>query len=238
MKKILLTIFSIVSVFMLSGCVDTNITVDIEKNGDTIVSSDILVKDAFFEKLSKSEMDKLKKEYDVIEKITTPGKSGYRVTDKMGNLKNINENNLAKLKGADEFKDIIDLKVDKKLLYNTYDINFKIKDYMLENKKSASESESNKTILSAIRNSSNVNFNLKLPVELIESNATSTRESEGKHVYSWNYTLDNMDNIHVKANIYNVKNIILITMLVITLMAVVIILILRMRKNRNEIKQD
>ena len=230
MRKKLLLFMCLISVFIFCGCVDTNITLDIDKKGNTTLYSDILVKDSLFKNLSEEEMNELKSKYDKIEKITSPGKSGYRVTEKVGNLKDIKGNKLSELKGAEEFKNLVNLKIDKKMFYNIYDIKFNIKDYMLKNANSSTSVEQSKTVLAAIGNSSNVNFNLSIPIKLIESNATNSSESNGKHIYSWNYTLNSMDNIYIKAKVYNIQNIILSLIAVIFIIVVIIILILK-RKN-------
>lgn len=231
MKKKLLLFMYLISIFIFCGCVDTNMTIDIDKKGNTTLYSDILVKDSMFKNLSEEEINKLKSKYDKVEKITSPGKSGYRVTEKVENLKNIKGNKLSEIKGAEEFKNLVDLKIDKKIFYSIYNIKFNIKDYMLENANSSTSIEQDKTVLTAIKNSSNVNFNLNLPIKLIESNATTSSESNGKYIYSWNYTLNNMDNIYVKAKVYNVQNIILSSFIVIVVIAVVTILIIRMKRN-------
>lgn len=229
MKKRLLLFMSILSIFIFCGCVDTDITVDMDKKGNMVIYSDVLVKDSVFENLSKEDLDKLKAKYDHVEKITSKGKSGYKITERVGNIKSIKNNSLDKVEGAEEFKKLLDIKQNKNIFYNEYDINFKIKEYLLENKNTEKGINENKTLLAAIGSSSNANFHLKIPIKLLESNATSESQQNGQYVYNWEYEMNSMDNIHIKAKVYNTKNIALLSILIITIIAAVIVLIIRMK---------
>ena len=230
MKKKIILIASMFIALLICGCVDTNITLDIDKSGDTTLYSDVLVKDYLFKRLSEEDLESLKEQSDSIEKITAPGKSGYRITKKLGNLKELKKQEIEELISEGEFKDLIEIKNDKNIFYDTYDIKINIKDYMLESKDTSTTQEVSNMILSALDNSSSINFNFKAPFELLESNSTISSENDSKYIYTWNYTPNNMDNINVKVKVYNIKNIIMISIASIVIIGILIFTALKINK--------
>lgn len=215
---------------------DADITLDVEKNGEMIVYSDVLVKDSQFKTLSDEELKKLKETYDDVEKITDVGKSGYRITDKIGNIKSIDLKNINQLDAGEDFKDLITVNDEKHFLYNIYKADLKIKDYILENKDNKKDSKDefvdDKVLLTALGNSININFHLKSPIKLISSNATSFSEEGRKYIYNWEYTVNSMDNLRVEAKIYNIQN---IAVLGISLLAILVILVVVAIKYRKKL---
>lgn len=230
MKKKIILVINMLIVLLVCGCVDTNITVDIERNGDMTLYSEVLVKDYVFESLSEEELKSLKEQFDNVEKITALGQSGYKITKNLGNLKESKNQKLDDLINEGERKDLIEINNDKNIFYDTYEIKFNIKDYMLENKDTSTSQGVINEILSALFNSSNINFNLKVPFELLESNSTTSNENDNKYIYTWNYTPSNMDNIHVKAKVYNTKNIIIISMASIVIIGILTLIVLKINK--------
>lgn len=234
-KKIQLLLI-LIATFILNGCMDADITLDVEKNGEMIVYSDVLVKDSQFKTLSDEELKKLKETYDDVEKITDVGKSGYRITDKIGNIKSIDLKNINQLDAGEDFKDLITVNDEKHFLYNIYKADLKIKDYILENKDNKKDSKDefvdDKVLLTALGNSININFHLKSPIKLISSNATSFSEEGSKYIYNWEYTVNSMDNLRVEAKIYNIQN---IAVLGISLLAILVILVVVAIKYRKKL---
>lgn len=233
-KKIQLLLI-LIATFILNGCMDADITLDVEKNGEMIVYSDVLVKDSQFKTLSDEELKKLKETYDDVEKITDLGKSGYRITDKIGNIKSIDLKNINQLDGGENFKDLITVNNEKHFLYNIYKADLKIKDYILKNKDNKKDSKDefidDKVLLTALGNSININFHLKSPLKLISSNATSISEEGKKYIYNWEYTVNNMDNLRVEAKIYNIQNIVILGASLLAILVIIVLIIIRYRKN-------
>lgn len=85
-------------------------------------------------------------------------------------------------------------------------------------------------MLSFIGNSASMNFHVKTPFELLESNATSSVKGEdGRTTYSWNYTLSNLENINVKFKVPNIINIIIG---IVATLGVGTFIFIRKRKNK------
>ncbi|WP_250675681.1 hypothetical protein LZ906_009370 [Paraclostridium ghonii] len=222
MKKILISIIMIISVVMLTGCVNSDISLNIDKKGNASVTAKILSSDYLMNGINEQE---LKSNYDSVEKITEQGKTGYKITENLGNIANLKQNNI---KGIDKFDDLVSVKKVDSFLYNTYDINIKLKDYMNKN-----ISNEEKGMLSLFGSGFDLNFNLNTPIELVESNANSNSKKDGIYTYNWNLNLSNLENIHVKAKIPNVQNIIIISILGIILILGLAVFILKKRSNKN-----
>lgn len=222
MKKILISIIMIISVVMLTGCVNSDISLNIDKKGNASVTAKILSSDYLMNGINEQE---LKSNYDSVEKITEQGKTGYKITENLGNIANLKQNNI---KSIDKFDDLVSVKKVDSFLYNTYDINIKLKDYMNKN-----ISNEEKGMLSLFGSGFDLNFNLNTPIELVESNANSNSKKDGIYTYNWNLNLSNLENIHVKAKIPNVQNIIIISILGIILILGLAVFILKKRSNKN-----
>ncbi|GAA0714610.1 transmembrane domain-containing protein [Paraclostridium ghonii] len=222
MKKILISIFMIISVVMLTGCVNSDISLNIDKKGNASVTAKILSSDYLMNGINEQE---LKSNYDSVEKITEQGKTGYKITENLGNIANLKQNNI---KGIDKFDDLVSVKKVDSFLSNTYDINIKLKDYMNKN-----ISNEEMGMLNLFGSGFDLNFNLNIPMELVESNANSNSKKDGIYTYNWNLNLSNLENIHVKAKIPNVKNIMILSILGIILILGLAVFILKKRRNKN-----
>lgn len=222
MKKIFISIFMIISVVMLTGCVNSDISLNIDKKGNASVTAKILSSDYLMNGINEEE---LKSNYDSVEKITEQGKTGYKITENLGNIANLKQNNI---KGIDKFDDLVSVKKVDSFLYNTYDINIKLKDYMNKN-----ISNEERGMLSLFGSGFDLNFNLNTPIELVESNANSNSKKDGIYTYNWNLNLSNLENIHIKAKIPNVKNIMILSILGIILILGLAVFILKKRRNKN-----
>lgn len=222
MKKIFISICMIVSIFMLTGCVNSDITLNIDKKGNASVTAQILSSDYLMDGINEQE---LKSNYDNVKKITESGKTGYKITENLGNIADLKQNNS---KGIEKFGDLVSVKKEDSFLSNTYDINIKLKDYISKNM-----SKEEMGMLNLFGSGFDLNFNLNTPIELVESNANSNSKKDGIYNYNWNLNLSNLENIHVKAKIPNVKNIVIISILGIVLILGLAIFILKKRKNKN-----
>lgn len=222
MKKIFISISMIVSIFMLTGCVNSDITLNIDKKGNASVTAQILSSDYLMDGINEQE---LKSNYDNVEKIEKSGKTGYKITENLGNIADLKQNNS---KGIEKFGDLVSVKKEDSFLSNTYDINIKLKDYISKNM-----SKEEMGMLNLFGSGFDLNFNLNTPIELVESNANSNSKKDGIYNYNWNLNLSNLENIHVKAKIPNVQNIMIISILGIVLIIGLAIFILKKRKNKN-----
>lgn len=203
MKKllaILLVCFSI----LLVGCVNTDITLDIDKKGNMTMAMKLLTNNYVAENITQEDLQKVKEEYkaDSIEKINEDNQSGYLLNKDLGNIKDLVS------RGNKDIKDskFINISEEKSLIYNTYDVTLNMKEPLI-----GQMTEEDLSILSFIGNSASMNLHMTTPFKLVESNATSTfEEKDGRTTYSWDYTLNTLDNIHVKFNVPNFSNIIII----------------------------
>jgi len=154
--------------------------------------------------ITEEDLQSVKKEYkaDSIEKINENNQSGYLLKKDLGNIKGLM---------SSENKDIkdnkfINISEEKNLIYNTYDVTLNIKEALL-----GEMTEEDMSMLNFIGNSASMNLHMTTPFKLSESNATSTvEEKDGRTTYNWNYTLNTLDSIHVKFNVPNITNIIMI----------------------------
>lgn len=68
------------------GCIDTDITLEVNDKGYADIITDILVYDNVFEEINEKDLDKIRNKYGSVEKITSIGKSGYRVKEDLGKI--------------------------------------------------------------------------------------------------------------------------------------------------------
>ncbi|WP_195937820.1 hypothetical protein [Romboutsia sp. 1001713B170131_170501_G6] len=224
MKKLTALITIFISIFVLTGCVNTDITLDIDKKGNISASAQILSSDYLMKGIDET---KLKESYSNVEKITGPGKTGYKITENLGNIKDIKIDNN---KDLSKYADLIKINQEDKFLYNIYDVNIRIKDYMQKNMSSEEVG-----ILSLLGSGFDLNFHLNTPLKLIESNATSNSEENGIHTYNWDFNLGNVDNIHAKVKIPNIKNIAMLVFAIIVLIGIIVFIIKKEKRKKNNI---
>ncbi|WP_343343718.1 LPXTG cell wall anchor domain-containing protein [Terrisporobacter petrolearius] len=224
MKKLLAVLLACFSI-LLAGCVNTDITLDIDKKGNMTMAMKLLTNNYMAENITQEDLQKVKEEYkaDSIEKINEDNQSGYLLNKDLGNIKDLMS------RGNKDIKDnkFINISEEKSLIYNTYDVTLNIKEALL-----GEMTEEDLSILSFIGNSASMNLHMTTPFKLAESNATSTfEEKDGRTTYSWDYTLNTLDNIHVKFNVPNFSNIIIITG-GIAVIAICGFIFIRKRKNK------
>lgn len=203
MKK-LLAVLLVCSSILLVGCVNTDLTLDIDKKGNMTMAMKLLTNNYMATNITEEDLQSVKKEYkaDSIEKINESNQSGYLLKKDLGNIKGLM---------SSENKDIkdnkfINISEEKNLIYNTYDVTLNIKEALL-----GEMTEEDMSMLNFIGNSASMNLHMTTPFKLSESNATSTvEEKDGRTTYNWNYTLNTLDSIHVKFNVPNITNIIMI----------------------------
>lgn len=203
MKKLLAVLLVCFSI-LLVGCVNTDLTLDIDKKGNMTMAMKLLINNYMAENMTEENLQKVKEEYkaDSIEKINEANQSGYLLKKDLGNIKDLMAS------GDKDIKDnkFINISEEKSLIYNTYDITLNIKEALL-----GEMTEEDLSMLSFIGNSASMNLHMTTPFKLSESNATSTiEEKDGRMTYSWDYTLNTLDSIHVKFNVPNFSNIIMI----------------------------
>ncbi|WP_018589950.1 LPXTG cell wall anchor domain-containing protein [Terrisporobacter glycolicus] len=203
MKKLLAVLLVCFSI-LLVGCVNTDLTLDIDKKGNMTMAMKLLINNYMAENMTEEDLQKVKEEYkaDSIEKINEANQSGYLLKKDLGNIKDLMAS------GNKDIKDnkFINISEEKSLIYNTYDVTLNIKEALL-----GEMTEEDLSMLSFIGNSASMNLHMTTPFKLSESNATSTiEEKDGRTTYSWDYTLNTLDSIHVKFNVPNFSNIIMI----------------------------
>ncbi|CEO25555.1 DUF3153 domain-containing protein [Paraclostridium sordellii] len=220
MRKFIVLITMIITTTILAGCVNSDITLDVDKKGNASLTAQILSNDTLMKGINE---DDLKQSYDSVEKITDEGKTGYRITKNLGNITNLD---LKNNKDMSKYADIVDINTQNKFFYTIYDVNIKLKDYM---KKNLSNEEMG--ILNIFGSNFDLNFHLNTPIKLISSNATTTSDKDGVYTYNWDFSLGNLENIQASAKIPNVTNILIVSIISIIVVIILAIFIIRKRKS-------
>ncbi|CEQ20082.1 Protein of uncharacterised function (DUF3153) [[Clostridium] sordellii] len=220
MRKFIVLITMIITTTTLAGCVNSDITLDVDKKGNASLTAQILSNDTLMKGINE---DDLKQSYDSVEKITDEGKTGYRITKNLGNITNLD---LKNNKDMSKYADIVDINTQNKFFYTIYDVNIKLKDYM---KKNLSNEEMG--ILNLFGSNFDLNFHLNTPIKLISSNATTTSDKDGVYTYNWDFSLGNLENIQASAKIPNVTNILIVSIISIIVVIILAIFIIRKRKS-------
>ncbi|MDU1454962.1 MAG: hypothetical protein E6912_09220 [Paeniclostridium sordellii] len=220
MRKFIVLITMIITTTILAGCVNSDITLDVDKKGNASLTAQILSNGTLMKGINE---DDLKQSYDSVEKITDEGKTGYRITKNLGNITNLD---LKNNKDMSKYADIVDINTQNKFFYTIYDVNIKLKDYM---KKKLSNEEMG--ILNLFGSNFDLNFHLNTPIKLISSNATTTSDKDGVYTYNWDFSLGNLENIQASAKIPNVTNILIVSIISIIVVIILAIFIIRKRKS-------
>ncbi|CEQ29438.1 Protein of uncharacterised function (DUF3153) [[Clostridium] sordellii] len=220
MRKFIVLITMIITTTILAGCVNSDITLDVDKKGNASLTAQILSNDTLMKGINEGD---LKQSYDSVEKITDEGKTGYRITKNLGNITNLD---LKNNKDMSKYADIVDINTQNKFFYTIYDVNIKLKDYM---KKNLSNEEMG--ILNLFGSNFDLNFHLNTPIKLISSNATTTSDKDGVYTYNWDFSLGNLENIQASAKIPNVTNILIVSIISIIVVIILAIFIIRKRKS-------
>lgn len=98
-------------------------------------------------------------------------------------------------------------------------------------KSNSDKSSEEEFLLSTLNSSKNLNFHLKIPIKLLEQNATSVNEEDKEYIYNWEYNSKAIDNIYIKAKIYKKKNIVLaVSMAMLVLSSIIAYLYITNRK--------
>jgi hypothetical protein len=207
-RKIGLGISLFLLVMTLCGCIDTTMTLEIEKNGSATFSTEVLISELLAGFIAEEEFDGVLQrfDFDKIEKITESGKTGYRATWQTDDLNTFATDHLADL---DRFlkentedlslEEVVQIKTDKKFFYTIYDLTIPLKDRLLPYINSLNE---DRWMWNFLTSQAHLKFNLKLPCKLTASNATTFSENDGSYCYIWDYTLSKTDNIALKLKVY------------------------------------
>ncbi len=220
MKKLFVIIILFASIILV-GCAKTDLTLDIDKDGNTKMSMKFISKQSG--SLSQDELLEIKEKYgaDNIKKISEGDYNGYIISKSLGNIKDeVIYNNSKK-------NNLIKLKKNKSFLYTTYDVNFNIKDEIKNNM-----SKEDSMMMNLIGNTATLNFHIISPLKFIDSNATSSsKNQDGRITYNWEYSLYSVKNIHIKFKIMNYINVAFVIIIILILLA--IIYKYRKKKKRN-----
>ncbi|MBU5336415.1 hypothetical protein [Intestinibacter bartlettii] len=246
-KKLLVGIIMLCSI-IFTGCVDADVTVDLEKDGTGKAIVEVLGPGTIFNNISEDTIKDWAQAYEKVEKISESDKTGYRFTTRQGpidevlkevtNLNDtIDENGERDSQGSMEtYKSSDDLanqlyekyvKVDeeKGLFTNTYNIDLKLKDAIYSEMSSEQQ-----TVVSLLGRSANIGLHIKAPIKAEGSNATSETKEDGKYVYNWDYTLADVQNINFAAKIPNVRNLIISAICILVVLIGLGIVLFRRRK--------
>ena len=89
MKKKFLLAFIMLSAIMMVGCVDADVTVDLEKDGTGKAIIQVLGPKTVFDNIPEENINELGKDFETVEKIADSDKSGYRFATRQGKLEEI-----------------------------------------------------------------------------------------------------------------------------------------------------
>ena len=252
MKKYFKLIIIIVCLFLITGCVKYNATMDIKKDKSMDFSIIYAVDKSFFENENLIE-EKDKKELEnsgfTIKEYNEGNMKGYIISlnvpniDKISaaediiyNLTDITNNN------NDNNKKLFTIK--KGLLKNTYKANFqfdssdsKLNEDNNQDSETITEwsTEENSEDWNSIANSAvsnlDLSFKVNLPYSAIKTNATQT--SNDNKELTWSLTSNEVSNIEFEFSLYNTINIIVITVIILILIVAIIIFFINNKKNNN-----
>lgn len=250
MKKKFLLVFIMLASIMMVGCVDADVTVDLEKNGTGKAVIDVLGPQVVFDNIPEDSVNEWAEQFETVEKIGDSDKSGYRFTTRQGKLDeifmeitNLNESleengvydsdtreNEAEEQSSDIvsntkvivekvsattsdepnnlaneiYEKYVHINEDKSLFSSTYDVNLNLKDAIY-----GEMSFPERTLIKLIGQTANIGLHIKSPIEAESSNATSVTTEDDKHVYNWDYTLSDVQNISFSAEVPNIRNIVI-----------------------------
>lgn len=223
MKKLLALLLICLNI-VLVGCANTDLTLDIDKKGNMTVDMKLLMTNYITTNMIEDVLQSVKKDYNIdsVEKIKENNKSGYLLIKNLGNIKDAISNKNKDMK-ENEF---IDISKEKSLIYDTYKVTLNIKKIIL-----GETTEKDMGIIDFIGNPTNINFHMTTPFKLLESNATNIAEIEdGRTTYTWNYTLNILDNMYIK---FKVPNFVNISIMICGVLAIIIsIFIIKKKKNK------
>ena len=144
-KKLLIGIVMLCSI-IFTGCVDADVTVDIDKDATGKAIVQVVGPGAIFNNISEDTIKDWATSYEKVEKISESDKSGYRFTTRKGPIEDVikevtnlsdtidvnGDTNSAKKDDSVScfaeqiYEKYVDIKENKGLFSNTYDINLNI----------------------------------------------------------------------------------------------------------------
>ena len=86
MKKRLLIAIMMLCAIILTGCVDADVTVDLEKDGTGKAIVELAGPATIFDNIPQETIDEWAKSFDTVEKINKSDKKGYKFTTKQEKL--------------------------------------------------------------------------------------------------------------------------------------------------------
>ena len=208
MKKIKL-ILTMTLMMLLSGCVNIDMTLDLEKDGSGKIITEVLMQEDLMGEISEEDIKSQYPDYESFEIIEKEGKKGYKITSKV-----ISENDTLTEDEVLTMEEDLGYKVDKKLFTITESININLKELLL-----GEMSAEDMQMISFIGGTANIGFHIKTPNEFETNNATSITEDGDKIVYNWDYTLDNVGEISISYNSLNMINVGILSVLIIGIIA-------------------
>lgn len=258
MKKRLIVILMMLCAVMLTGCVNADVTVDLEKDGTGKAIVKLVGPSSVFDNIPKESINEWGKSFEKVEKITESDKVGYKFTTRQGKIdevlkevadigKDVDEE---QLKNSDETSDSASVQQtsssnnqsSKNLADEFYEKYVSVQEenkifsntydisIKLKDAIYSQMSDEEKTIIGFLGKSANIGIHIKSPIEAKSNNATSQAKEDGKYVYNWEYTLSDIQNINFSANIPNIKNIAIAAVCGIIVLLILIKMAFRKRK--------
>lgn len=242
-KRILLFIILILLIMSLSGCVDANFHLTVNKDGSGDLDYKMLFDPMVLGLAAQGEnttQDPIKQMQDdatksgfVVTNLNENGKTGFEAKKHIQNLSDsIKQGSLFGSSNMDKsFRPGDGLTIQKGLFKTIYKLNSDLDMSSMNSDPNADAQQ--KAMTQAMLRSMQFNFAITLPVKATSDNASKT-EDNGKTLI-WNLVPGQHNQVTFKAEELNITNIILVSAGGVLILAIIIGLVIKIRSNKKNI---
>ncbi|MGM9986289.1 MAG: hypothetical protein ACI35O_03575 [Bacillaceae bacterium] len=201
-------LFNLAVVVFLAGCVQVDVTVDIDKLGNAKLTYESFVDDyvAQIGNIDPSQVGDLASYFDDVKEVEKDGETGVVATKELGNVLLLTFVNTNKLE-LEQFKDQVHITKQSSFFYDTYKVKIKVIDAIIKELP-----REYRALLPLYAKQIKLNLNLNIPIELEAENATKSNVDGTQNSYNWEFTLnDQGKELEATAKLWNIKHIALLT---------------------------
>ena len=229
MKKLKYLILVVVFMFVCTGCVQFNTSMDIKKDKSMDFTMIYALDSTYFgnkQSVNKKNQKELKEKGYKIKDYAKDKMKGVKITKHFKNIDEISSDKNVKysLSGLTEGKnkDEYVFKVKKGLFKNHYIAKF---DFNMGDSSASNGSTNMNSYLSSM----DLSYNVTLPYKAIKNNATKVNKNKTK--LTWDLTKNTKDKIEFEFELYNTTNIIIFSVIGVLLVAGIVFAIVMIVKN-------
>lgn len=241
-NAVLLVIMSLLLMVFLSGCIDANFHVTVNKDGSGDLDYKLMVDSSFLSLASQngsadlqSMIDNAQKSGFTVKKLIDGSKQGFDAQKHVANLNTVIKSgdpfgigpNSGSLKGMVPGKG---LTINKSFFKTTYNLNNDL-DMSAMNNSMPTDPQS-RAIAQAVENQMKFTFALTLPVAPTSSNASSTQDNGRTLV--WDLAPGQHNQVTMQAQVINYANVGLLIAGIVILLALILVIIIRVKHNSNK----